>query len=367
MGNSEILEAYLRKRKSEKIADRTLKGERNVLTQFMTFLNGRELTENLACEYIENINKYTFMRKGKQLKYSKYTIYHDESILRRFLIFVNPDLGKLITPKMPKNRKLPKNMLDQEDIEKLINACLTNRDRALISFLYESGVRKGELLSIRLDNVKFDKNGAVVMIPEGKTGSRRIRVIFSASFLRQWIDTHPRKDDQEAFLFCSLTSPYGVLSFTGLRYCLDTLAKRAGIGKKIYPHLFRHSRATHLAKHLTEQELKVYLGWTPGSNMAATYVHLSGEDIDPSILRMHGIVVEGTYTNSLKVGQCPRCHEINPTKFLYCGKCGLPLTETADKIIENEKNIITEIFLQLQNTDQKILAVLLEALKTAKS
>jgi len=43
-------------------------------------------------------------------------------------------------------------------------------------------------------------------------------------------------------------SPYGVLSFTGLRDRLDTLANRAGIGKEIYPHLFRHSRATHLAK-----------------------------------------------------------------------------------------------------------------------
>ena len=139
-------------------------------------------------------------------------------------------------------------MLGQEDIEKFINACLTNWDRALISFLYEGGVRKGELLSIRIENINFDEYGAVVTIPEGKTGSRRIRVIYSASFLRQWIDTHPRKEDQEAFLFCSLTSPYGVLSFTGLRDRLDTLANRAGIGKEICPHLFRHSRATHLAK-----------------------------------------------------------------------------------------------------------------------
>jgi integrase/recombinase XerD len=67
---------------------------------------------------------------------------------------------------------MPKNMLGQEDIEKLINACLTNRDRTLISFLYESGVRKGELLSIRIENINFDEYGAVVTIPEGKCPQR---------------------------------------------------------------------------------------------------------------------------------------------------------------------------------------------------
>ena len=367
MDNDEILKAYLRKRKNEKAADWTLKGIKDVLIRFMAFLNGREITENLVCGYIDHINEHKFMKKGKQAKYSKHSIYHIESILRKFLIYVNPDFGKLITPKMPKNRKLPKNMLGQEDIEKLINACLTNRDRALISFLYESGVRKGELLSIRIENINFDEYGAVVTIPDGKTGSRRIRVVFSASFLRQWIDTHPKKGDQEAFLFCSLTSPYGVLSFTGLRDRLDTLANRAGIGKEIYPHLFRHSRATHLAKHLTEQELKVYLGWTPGSNMAATYVHLSGEDIDPSILRMHGIIVEGAHADSLKVGQCPRCKEIQDKKAQFCFKCGLPLTTEFKEIIETGTNKVTELVLQLQKADQKILNDLLEALKVARS
>jgi integrase/recombinase XerD len=367
MDNDEILKAYLRKRKNEKVAYWTLKGIKDVLIRFMAFLNGKEITENLIYEYIDHINEHKFMKKGKQVNYSKHSIYHIESILRKFLIDVNPDFGKLITPKMPKNRKLPKNMLGQEEIEKLINACLTNRDRALISFLYESGARKGELLSIRLENVKFDENGSVVTIPEGKTGSRRIRVIFSASFLRQWVDTHPKKEDQEAFLFCSLTSPYGVLSFTGLRDRLDTLANRAGIGKEIYPHLFRHSRATHLAKHLTEQELKVYLGWTPGSNMAATYVHLSGEDIDPSILRMHGIVVEGGHADSLKVGRCPRCKEINPENFSYCGKCGLPLNQEANNSLETERNGVAELVLELQKADPKLVNILLDALKTAKS
>jgi integrase/recombinase XerD len=336
MENGELLERYLRKRRKEKVANRTLKDDKDVLTQFNTFLNGREISECTVDEYIEYINSYTFLRKGKQTKYSKYTIYHIESGLKRFLEWVDPAYGDLVAPKMPKNRKLPKDMLQQQEVEKIIDACLTNRDRALISFIYESGVRKGELLSIRIENIIFDENGAVVTIPEGKTGPRRIRVVFSASFLRQWLDTHPKKDDKESFLFCSLAAPYGVLSHTGLRNQLNTLAQRAKIGKSVFPHLFRHSRATHLAKHLTEQEMKVYLGWSPGSSMAAVYVHLSGEDVDPAILKMNGIMIDNMHADSLTVRRCPRCKELNPETSMYCGKCGLPLKEEMRATIEKD-------------------------------
>ena len=202
MENDENLKEFLRKRRNEKVADRTLKDDKDILKHFIAFLNGREMTRTIINEYLDLINDYTFFRSGKQVKYSKYTVYHIESVLRRFLIYINPDFGTLITPKMPKNQKLPKKMLDLQDIEKLINSCLTTRDRALISFMYESGARKGELLSIKLDNVVFDDMGAVVTIPDGKTGARRIRIVFSASYLRQWIDTHPLKVDKEAFLFC---------------------------------------------------------------------------------------------------------------------------------------------------------------------
>jgi hypothetical protein len=85
MDNDEILKAYLRKRKNEKAADWTLKDIKDVLIRFMAFLNGREITKNLVCGYIDNINEHKFMKKGKQVKYSKHSIYHIESILRKFL------------------------------------------------------------------------------------------------------------------------------------------------------------------------------------------------------------------------------------------------------------------------------------------
>jgi integrase/recombinase XerD len=105
------------------------------------------------------------------------------------------------------------------------------------------------------------------------------------------------------------------------------LQREQGYKKRVYPHLFRHSAATRLAKHLTDSEMKAFLGWTQGSSMAATYVHLAGEDTDPAVFRMYGIKTPELTKSELAVSRCPRCKELNPEKSFYCGKCGLPLTE----------------------------------------
>ena len=75
------------------------------------------------------------------------------------------------------SRKLPEDMLSEEEIEKMINACEHPRDRAMIGCLYESGTRISELGNLKIKHVKFDQYGAVLMV-DGKTGMRRVRIIF---------------------------------------------------------------------------------------------------------------------------------------------------------------------------------------------
>ena len=231
-------------------------------------------------------------------------------------------------------------MLTKEEIEKLIDCADHPRDRALIAVLYESGARKGEMLSCNLGHVAFDDYGCVLTFPSGKTGARRVRLIYASSYLHMWLDTHPLREQKDAPLWCTIRQPYNRCAVTTIDIILKHIAERAGITKKINPHNFRHSRATHLAGVLTEQQMKIVLGWTPGSNMPATYVHLSGKDVDDAILKMHGIVKGDIRTDSLRVGVCPRCKHINPEIENYCGKCGLPLTQTEAQKIENDKSEI---------------------------
>jgi integrase/recombinase XerD len=140
---------------------------------------------------------------------------------------------------------------------------------------------------------------------------------------------------------------------------LKKIAKRAGIQKKIYPHLFRHSRATALANKLTESQMKEHFGWVQGSDMAATYVHLSGRDVDNAFLKIHGLVpVENSQEDKLKLKTCQRCKEHNSPSSKFCTKCGLPLDEQMIATVEKQRQKSDGIMNKLME-DEEVKAFML--------
>lgn len=106
---------------------------------------------------------------------------------------------------------------------------------------------------------------------------------------------------------------------------------RASLKVHIPSRLFRHSRATFLANHLKEAQMKEYFGWVRASDMAAVYVHLSGRDVDDALLRLHGIArdEDGLENTPLKPKTCARCELTNPATHRFCKRCGHPLDTAA--------------------------------------
>jgi site-specific recombinase XerD len=262
-----------------------------------------------------------------------------------------PDVVRWIRTSVRKNgnnKELEElEILSLEEIAKMIEVCDNLRDRALISVLYESGTRASELLCLKIKDVHFDEYGAYLLV-SGKTGSRRIRLVSSVVDLKNWLNVHPRKNDPNAYLFCSITknnkSKGQPLSESGLLLILKQTANKAKISKKIYPHLFRHSRATHLAKHLTEQELKKYFGWTPNSGMASVYVHLSGADLDNKLLAINGVKKEGEEKPpAIPTVKCYKCAEINSIGNKFCSKCGAPLDLKVVEKLEIVKQVVSQV------------------------
>lgn len=201
------------------------------------------------------------------------------------------DLISWIKTGKPNRNKLPEELLTPEEIDSMIDHASSNRDKAIIAVLYESNTRIGEFGMIQMKHVVFEIiKGALtaVIIVDGKTGMRRIRIIKYAPLLQKWIDMHPNKDNPNAYVWIDYKN-HGRLSYRMLYNILKTNAKAANIHKNVHPHLLRHSRSTQLATYLTESQLCYYSGWVMGSNMAAIYVHLSGKDIDNAIFEMNGI------------------------------------------------------------------------------
>jgi site-specific recombinase XerD/ribosomal protein L40E len=296
--------------------------------------------------------------------YSEYTKYDFKIVLKMFYKWLLgndeefPIIIKWLKPRLKNEKhKLPEELLSVEEVQKLANATTNSRDKALILVLYESGCRIGELLYLKLKNVYFDQYGAILRV-SGKTGDRRVRVIASVQVLSQWLQEHPDKTNPDAPLWPARLSRYKPepLGYPTLLAMLKSATISAGIRKRIYPHLFRHSRATALANKLTEAQMKEYFGWTQGSDMASTYVHLSGRDVDSSLLQMYSLKdVPVQKEVKLDIRICSRCKEKNSPTQSFCGKCGNPFDDRLLLDPNKKPNELMNILIE----DEEVKALLL--------
>ncbi|WGI17763.1 tyrosine-type recombinase/integrase [Methanonatronarchaeum sp. AMET-Sl] len=160
------------------------------------------------------------------------------------------------TQKGKDKSKLPKDLLTEEDILKLLRKCTHVRDKAFISILWETGARIGELIDLEVGDFEDHHHGFKINL-NGKTGERRLLLISSVPHLTTWLNSHPNRNDKDAPLWVNIGNSHNgqKCSYMALSKILKKTAKEAGVDKPVNPHQFRHSRTTYLANEFTEAQL----------------------------------------------------------------------------------------------------------------
>ena len=260
-----------------------------------------------------------------------------------------------------KDELLPDQLLTEEDVKRLVDAAEHIRDKAFIITLYESGGRVGELAAMKIGDVEFLERYATIVL-RGKTGMRRIPIVAAMPYLLNWIENHPLKGRLDAPLWVAVGNiNHGKrLSYGALAKILRVAAEKAKLKKHVHPHLLRHSRATFMAKRLTEAQMNVYFGWKQASRMPATYIHLSGRDVNEAVLGVYGLrEPDKTDEVKLKPKECPRCRWLNMVNAQYCSRCGLIL----DVALTENMILYQEV---LNREDLETLKSFLQQLKKGK-
>ncbi len=225
----------------------------------------------------------------------------------------------------------------------MFSACNNIRDRTVTSTLYDSGCRVGEILTLKVKDIEFDEFGMRLTL-KGTTGVRKVREVGdSVPTMREYLDSYNRKDSDD-FVFIQLTETKNgePMKWSQVNTTLRKVLKRTRIEKRIHAHLFRHTRATILARDMKEAPLENVMGWSHGSKMGKVYFNLDDEDIDNTILKVYGIEKQvGKERNVTYVPKvCPRCKEQDSNTTHYCYKFGMPLDEgTMQEFIENQREI----------------------------
>ena len=309
--------------------------EKRILKYLSTLSN---IARRFPVEFNDATRKHVedLVRDIERADYSDWTKRDFRIALKKFFRWLRgteeypPEVKWLRSTLRNRRAKLPDELLTQDEVRRLIAAAGNARDRAMVAMLYESGCRIGELLSLRIKDLQRHPHGFQVTV-KGSKGSRRILLVSCVPYLTAWLNEHPRGQDGEHALWATSDWRAAQISYGRVRVVIRAIARRAGITKSVNPHNFRHTRATHLANHLTEAQMKAYLGWVQGSDMPSIYVHLSGRDVDNALLRTYGIAVEDgdSRTSALAPRVCGRCNERNPPTNAFCFRCGAVLDERA--------------------------------------
>lgn len=255
------------------------------------------------------------------------------------------------------SRKLPEDLFTEVEVKQLIDVTENPRDKAIISILFDSGCRIGEIGDLRIKNITFDEHGAIINV-NGKTGARRVRLMFSMSAITNWLEFHPHKTDKEAYVFVNIQ---GRRKGKQMRYgafdqVIKNAAKKIGMEKRVHLYLFRHSRATMYAQHLTEAQMEMNFGWIHGSKMSGTYVHLSGKQIDDAILSIYGKKKKEDYLPELTSRPCPRCKKENGPTSSFCVQCGQPLdVKSMTEVEDSQRKLMQTIEMLMKTEDFKSL------------
>jgi integrase len=363
--NKQSIEQFLKSVKSEGVGFARLRKLCQTLIQI-----GLGLNRPFAKAREKDVRE--LLRKYEEGDYSFWTKHDIKVVLKQFYAWTNkgkcPHCVDWICTTIPHKHKFQVRdgaLLTEDEITKAIEATDNARNKALIAVLAESGARIGEIGNLTFAQINIDPRGAVLNVV-GKTGPRRLRIISSTPFLVSWLNNHPDRKNPLAPVWINVGSRghHESMKYESIRKIIQKAFERAGIKKRCNPYIFRHSRITQMAHHLTEAQMNAYFGWVQGSDMPATYIHISGKDLDEHILKVHGIKPGEPYVAMKPLNRtCPRCKEINSPTAIYCAKCAeivdpaLAL-ETKMGEVKKEPERVKSPFMEWLQTDPELQVVL---------
>ena len=229
-------------------------------------------------------------KHGKPL--SRFTVHHYVRSVRQFLAWCRVEGEKVAgKPQLPRLPQLVVEVLSRDEIDRLEASAPTERDKLIIRLLADTGIRVGELCGLEMEDIITAQDRKAFLKVRGK-GSKERLVPLSPSLLRR-IDRYrrARPESHSNHLFvASRRNPqgeYAPLTRSGILQLLRSDADRAGMTRRVHPHLLRHSFATEaLRRGMNPVQLAQLLGHSGSRMIEQVYAHLNAVDGYDAVMKM---------------------------------------------------------------------------------
>jgi integrase/recombinase XerD len=250
---------------------------------------------------------------------------------------------------------------EKDDILSIIKYEVFKRNKAALTLLWDLDARPHEVTLLKIKHIRLKEKYGEGEIPhEAKTGTGPILLTSSFSYVRDWLNEHPFKNEANASLICNIKTGAPITAealwtvMKQLQKRIIRLLKEGSIKdikereklefllrtKKWNPYCIRHSAITSDSDYLPEYALKKKVRWSMNSRQGSRYIkRRMGDELKNKILIHDGIIDKEPETRKMSILNCPRCELINAFENKYCSKCSYPLGPEAFEEIKKSEEI----------------------------
>jgi site-specific recombinase XerD len=180
-----------------------------------------------------------------------------------------------------KEMQKPIDHMEPEEFEQLKNGCKHKRDRAMIEFMRSTAMRVGEIPNVNVCDIDW-RTGQINIYGE-KTRSYRLVCLDSVAlkYLSDYVLSRGISLNSQEPLFAPVRGDKRTALDSGsIRGAISTIRSRAGMNRRVYPHLFRKTTATNIVKRGgSVHDAGEYLGHKDRSTAGQHYTYISKEHI----------------------------------------------------------------------------------------
>lgn len=275
------------------LSKNTIEAYSHGLNRFLNHLRGKGIEEVSEISKLD-IREFLLFLKKKSL--SSKTLARNLVSIRVFLRFLTEESILSANPaeeiESPKTAKTLPEILSLDEVETLLEQPDTQipqgmRDRAMLEMLYATGMRVSELTQLQVNHVHLEAGYVLIY---GKGSKERIAPIGNEAmkWARRYMgETRERllKKRESPFLFVNRSGK--PMSRQHFWKSIKAYGRRAGIRKRIAPHLLRHSFASHLLERGADlRSVQLMLGHVDIST-TQIYTHVTGERLKKIHQRYH--------------------------------------------------------------------------------
>lgn len=258
-------------KKAPKLSPKTVEYYKGTLNEFMALV-GKPL--NKICE--SDIEYYLLSKKSSNTSVSLNNLRRNLSafftwLRKEKIVSVNPCDG--IEPHTTIEK--PIDHMEATDMERLKLGCVHKRDRALIEFMRSTAMRRGEVPLVKVCDIDF-RSGKLTIFG---TKTQKYRTVFlddvAIHYIREYLGDRGVTEGSREPLFTHMRGDRTkALDVDGLYASIRDIARRAGIDRRVYPHLFRKTTATNICKRGgSEDAAGEYLGHAPRNVTGKHYTY----------------------------------------------------------------------------------------------